>query len=270
MDLHGFNVLDLILGAIIIISLLVGIARGLMREILSLFAWVIALWIAWKFANQLSEKLVQQFIADTHIAYIASFGVLFLVALFAIGLLNLLLASIFNATGLTGFDRLLGALFGLTRGAIICSVIVFFAQLYPNIDQEPWWRESKLTPGFVNIANWGISKLPANVRAQAEASLNSNNVGVLINTPNALTPHDATTSPNNTDAARPQTDTSAQTTQGNALSNMGAPIKLESMSDDSTVDQNTDQIQPDSDEPNTAPSANDIPAAPVLELESTQ
>lgn len=264
MDLHNMNILDLLLGSIMIISILIGIVRGLVREMLSLFAWCIAIWIAWKFADLFSKSFVTRFISDEHIAYIASFGALFLVALFAIGLINLLITSLLSATGLTGFDRLLGALFGLARGAIIGSIFVFFAQLYPNIDQESWWKESKLTPGFVNIANWGIGKLPTNIRAKAEASLNSSDVGILIPL------NQKTNSTTITDNAnRPNTDTSAQTKQGNALSDMSSGIKLESMSDDSTIDQNIDDTQLDSNEtPNNIQTPNI--QQPILKLESIQ
>lgn len=278
MDFYGFNIVDLVLGGITVISILVGLARGLVREVLSLAAWGLAIWLAWKFAGQASAQFVRKFIDDEHIAYISAFGGIFLIVLFAIGLFNMLIASIFSAAGLSGFDRLLGMLFGLARGAIICSLLVFFAQLYPSIDKEPWWQQSKLVPGFMNIANWGISKLPPNIRAKADASLHSLDVGVLDN---SAAPAPAgqlqLESLDKGGAARPQTDTSIQTAQGNALSSMGeSNIQLESMSDDATVDQDTSHIQPDSDEPNTgtpdnSPSTvNDIPAAPPLQLESAQ
>ncbi|SUO97603.1 CvpA family protein [Suttonella ornithocola] len=278
MNLEGINILDAILGGIVIISALVGIARGLVREILSLAAWVIALWVAYKFSEQVSAQFVSQFIVDDRISYLASFGLLFILSLFAIGLLNLLIASLFNATGLTGFDRLLGMLFGIARGVIIGALVVFFASLYPGIDKEPWWQQSKLVPGFSNLANWGIAKLPLNIRARVQEAIDSNNVGVLetLETPShpqvtekaetiELTSLQETAA--NRSATRPEIDSVQRRQQAIQTTALSAdnPIILESMSDDMTTDQNTDHIAPDSDLPPEIEN-NDYP----LQLESIQ
>lgn len=164
MDLHGINLLDVILAGAVIISALVGLARGLVKEILSLAAWVIALWLAYLFAQQLADQLIQKFIADKLLSYITSFGIIFLIGLLAVGLLNMLITSLLNAVGMTGFDRLLGLLFGVARGAILCALLVFFGNFVPALTQEGFWQQSKLVPSFMNLANWGVAMLPDNIR----------------------------------------------------------------------------------------------------------
>lgn len=164
MDLQSINWADAALGGTVIISALVGLGRGLIKEILSLVAWLVALWVAYLFAEQIAEQFIRQFIPDTLISYLAAFGLLFIGALFLCGLLNILIVSLFNAAGLSGFDRLLGMLFGLARGAVIGALLVMFAAFIPSITQESFWKQSKLVPSFLNLANWGVAQMPANIQ----------------------------------------------------------------------------------------------------------
>lgn len=165
MDVHNINWLDLLLGGTVIVSAIVGLFRGLIKEMLSLLAWVLALWLAHLFAESLAEQIVRQFIPDKLISYIASFGGIFLAALFAIGLLNLLISSVLESVGLTSFDRTLGMLFGLARGAVLSALFVFFAAFITPLRQESFWQRSHLAPSFMNLANWGVARLPQNIRA---------------------------------------------------------------------------------------------------------
>ncbi len=160
--LDTMNWVDVILGGAVIISALVGLMRGFIKEVLSLIAWFVALYVAWHFSEMIAENYIRQFIVDDLISYLAAFGGLFLLTLFAIGLVNLLVAQLFNVTGLGGFDRLLGMLFGLARGALISALIVFFASFTPLV-QETWWQSSTLVPGFSNLAQWGMSFLPREI-----------------------------------------------------------------------------------------------------------
>ncbi|MBR1375374.1 MAG: CvpA family protein [Cardiobacteriaceae bacterium] len=173
MDLQGINPLDIVLATILIVSTLVGIARGLFREILSLIAWVVALWVAIKLSPQVSENFVKQFIEADSIAYIASFGVIFFAALFAIGLVNLLLTSLFDAVKMGGFNRLMGMVFGFLRGLVIGALVVaVISAVFPNLKATEAWTESKLRDGFENLAAWGIEQIPAEVRKNADTWLN--------------------------------------------------------------------------------------------------
>ncbi|UJF24730.1 CvpA family protein [Suttonella sp. R2A3] len=162
--METLNYLDAALGAIVIISALVGLARGLLKEVLSLVAWAAAAYIAFLFAEMIAEKYIVKFINDPLISYLAAFGLLFLCTLFAIGLINLIITQLLSRTGMGGFDRFLGMLFGLARGAIIGALAVFVLGLTPAVNQS-WWQTSVLQPGFSSLADWGRQKLPDEVRS---------------------------------------------------------------------------------------------------------
>ncbi len=164
MNLQDINWLDVLLGGTVFVSAVVGLTRGLVKEILSLLAWLLALWFAYLFAEPFAEQIVRRLIPDKLISYVASFGGIFLVALFAIGLINIVLSSLLESIGLTSFDRMLGMLFGLARGAILSALLVFFAAFIPALTEEPFWHRSRLAPSFMNLANWGLTRLPATIR----------------------------------------------------------------------------------------------------------
>lgn len=167
--MESLNYLDVILAAIVLISALVGIVRGFLREVLSLFAWVFAIWAAFRFSGQLSAYLLEKgFLDDAQIAYFGAFGVVFLCALFLVGMLNLLFSSFFKATGLGGIDRSLGMGFGLIRGLILGALLIFCTRLIPDFDNGKTWQGSKLKGIFVHIADWGVRKIPEQVKKQLD------------------------------------------------------------------------------------------------------
>lgn len=157
--MEDLNWLDAVLLAALVISALVGLARGLVREVLSLLAWFVSIYVAWYFAELVSQRYVHQFINDNLISYIAAFGGVFLLALFAIGLLNLLLAQLFSRVGLSGVDRVLGMVFGVVRGLLIGALLVFFGSFTPLM-HEPMWQNSQLAPTFMSLAQWGGRYVP--------------------------------------------------------------------------------------------------------------
>lgn len=161
--MENLNYLDAVLGGIVIISALIGLARGLLKEVLSLVAWIAAAYIAFLFAEQVADKYIVKFINDALISYLAAFGLLFLCVLFAIGLINLVITQLLNRTGMGGFDRMLGMLFGIARGAIIGALIVFVLSVTPAVKQS-WWQSSILQPGFASLADWAQQQLPEDVQ----------------------------------------------------------------------------------------------------------
>lgn len=150
------NFADIGIIAIIGISVLVSIFRGFVREILSLVAWVAAFWVAAKFAVPASELLEPWLKMPTARIVLAFIGIL-IVTLLVAGVINYLIAKLLDKTGLSGTDRLLGAVFGLARGAAIVIIAVLGAGLTP-ITGEDWWAASPTLAPFetaaVHVVNW--------------------------------------------------------------------------------------------------------------------
>ena len=131
---------DLVLGAVILISALMGLFRGLFREVISLATWLVALLAALYLAPSVAERIaiVNNPTAGLVIAFIVVFGATLVVG----SLVQWAVGRLVESTGLSGTDRLLGLLFGGARGAVVC--IVGLIALKSFVAEEPWWRESVL------------------------------------------------------------------------------------------------------------------------------
>ena len=70
----------------------------------------------------------------------------------AAGVVARLLSILLDQTGLSGTNRLLGAVFGVARGAVLSAVVVAVLAV-AGFDEAPWWSESKLIPYAAPIAD---------------------------------------------------------------------------------------------------------------------
>ena len=152
------NWVDITIIGIILISTVISLFRGLVREILSLVAWVISFWAAATFAPQVSTLLEDYLSIPTARIVLAFIGVL-VVALVLSGLVNTLIGRLIEKTGLSGTDRMLGGIFGLLRGVAIVAVVVLIAGL-TRIPGASWWQQSQLIAPFETAALQIVDYLP--------------------------------------------------------------------------------------------------------------
>ena len=135
------SALDLILAAVLGVSLLLGAWRGLVYEVLSLLGWVASFYLAQWLAPQVALLLALEFALEG-VRYAAGFVLVFIAALFAAGLLAALLKRLVEAVGLRPVDRTLGAAFGVLRGMVLllaATVVMNVTALKSSL----WWQESK-------------------------------------------------------------------------------------------------------------------------------
>ncbi|MDT8385903.1 MAG: CvpA family protein [Thiogranum sp.] len=152
---------DFAILAIIAVSALLSLWRGFVKEAISLASWIIALWVAMLFFQELADWLVR-WIETPSIRAVVAFTVLFVCVVLLGGLINFLAGQLVSKTGLTGTDRALGMLFGIARGIVIVAVLVMLAGL-TGLPQDAWWNESTLLQHFQDMALWLRSFLPADI-----------------------------------------------------------------------------------------------------------
>ena len=151
---------DYVILGIIGLSALISLIRGFVREALSLVVWVAAFWVAWSFFRELAVHL--DWFAVPSVRLGVAFAILFVATLMVGALVNFLVGQLVEKTGLSGTDRLIGVLFGATRGAVLVAVLVLLAGLTP-FPNDPWWRESQLIGYFQELAVWLKTLLPADI-----------------------------------------------------------------------------------------------------------
>ncbi|MGD9604265.1 MAG: CvpA family protein [Gammaproteobacteria bacterium] len=155
LDMHW---VDTFILAVIGVSALLSLFRGLVREVLSLLAWVVAGGAAYRFAGPASAHLAG-FVEVPSLRMGIAFIAILLGVLLVFGVLNYLVGKLLESTGLGATDRLLGIVFGVARGVAIVTVIVMLAGLGP-FPRDPWWHESRFLPRFEGLARLAIAQLP--------------------------------------------------------------------------------------------------------------
>jgi len=131
---------DFVVVAIIAVSGLLGLVRGLLKEILSLLAYVLA-FVAAIWWGPMVYGWLAPWIETTVLRMGAAYAAVFIAALLAVGLVNMTLAALIRATGLSPADHGLGGIFGLARGLLIILALVVAAG-YTPLPQEAWWRDA--------------------------------------------------------------------------------------------------------------------------------
>jgi len=147
-----FTWVDWAIVAVIVISSLISLKRGFVKEALSLLTWIIAGVVAWMFGGALSHHLAE-FISTPSAQVIAACAILFVATLLVGALVNFLIGELVRVTGLSGTDRFLGMVFGAARGGLLIVVLVGLLSLAP-VQEDLWWRESALVPHFLLVADW--------------------------------------------------------------------------------------------------------------------
>lgn len=142
MSLAEFAAADVAIVAVVLISAGLGLARGLVKEVLSLAIWAAALVLSLAFGPAVAELLGLNLAPrlQTGIGFVAVFVVVLIAG--AIG--QRLVGGLVKSTGLSGTDRLLGLLFGAARGGVV--VIVGLIALRPFAEERIWWNDSQLAP----------------------------------------------------------------------------------------------------------------------------
>lgn len=156
------NGADIAILAICGLSMLVSLFRGFIREVFSLLVWVVAVYAALMAANPLSERM-QPWIEMPSIRLIIAFVGVFVLVLIVGGMINYLLGKLVTSTGLSGTDRMVGALFGALRGVAIVLVAVIIGRMTP-FPEDPWWQESRLLPQFERLAVTAVNHFPETMR----------------------------------------------------------------------------------------------------------
>jgi membrane protein required for colicin V production len=154
------TLLDIILIGVMLVSALLAMIRGFMREILSIAAWVVAA-IATLYAYSRLLPYAKSYFSNDIIAAGAVIGGTFLGTLLIVSIITVRFSDMVLDSRVGALDRTLGFLFGLGRGLIIVVVaFLFFAWLVPPRTQPAWVANAKSRVVLQSTGDWLISMLP--------------------------------------------------------------------------------------------------------------
>jgi membrane protein required for colicin V production len=155
---------DIAILVIILLSTLISLVRGFVKESISLATWIIAGFLSVKYYLVLSDYLLP-YIDSPTISQAVAFASLFISTLIVGAIINFMVSQMVSKTGLSGTDKLLGMIFGAARGVLIIAMIVLFAGLTP-MPAESWWQESNLVEYFREIALWIQEWMPQDLASR--------------------------------------------------------------------------------------------------------
>jgi len=140
---------DLALAAVLLLSVAVGLWRGLVFEVLSLVGWVVAYFAASPMAPWLAQWLPASRFGPAML-HVVSLALAFLLVLLVWGLAARLLKSLIHASPLSVLDRLAGGGFGMLRGVLLGLLMVWVASHTP-LAQSATWRGSRVAPWLQGV-----------------------------------------------------------------------------------------------------------------------
>jgi len=154
------TLLDVILLVVMLISALLAMVRGFMREVLSIASWAAAALLT-LYAYPRLKPIVLQYFSNDIVASAVTIGGVFLGTLLVVSVVTIKISDTVLDSRVGALDRTLGFLFGLARGLVIVVVaFLFFAWLVPDRSQPEWVKNAKSRVVLQGTGQWLMSMLP--------------------------------------------------------------------------------------------------------------
>ena len=156
---------DFVVTGILLVSMLLGLWRGLIYEVMALLGWPLAFVLSRLFVDDLVETLPSMvgisepsMVEDISLAA-ASYVLAFVAVLIAWAMLTRFLSKLMKAAGGGWTDRIWGSIFGMLRGSMVVMVLVWLFGL-TSLPDYPLWREAMLSKHLVSAAQMTKTWLP--------------------------------------------------------------------------------------------------------------
>ena len=138
------TIFDYIVIFVLAASIIIGLIRGLVKELLALASWIVAFITANAYAADLAQMLPTA-VPGEPLRLILAFIALFIGVRLLMGLLGMAIDAVIEAGGLSLADRGLGALFGIGRGIVFVLAGVILCGM-TSISKQDFWTQSLLSP----------------------------------------------------------------------------------------------------------------------------
>jgi membrane protein required for colicin V production len=142
---------DYIILAIIIVSAVMGLVRGLLREAIAVVTWFLAIVLAWSFGPSLEPHL-GGVLEGSPLRIWAARTIIFVGILLLGGAVAVIVSNFVRVSMFAGMDKFLGLVFGLIRGIIIVGAFTIAVQAL-RMDEDASWKRSKLLPYATGVAD---------------------------------------------------------------------------------------------------------------------
>ncbi|NNC99212.1 MAG: CvpA family protein [Gammaproteobacteria bacterium] len=162
---------DLIIAAIFLVSMLVGVMRGFIREALSITSWILAIWLGITFCDPAGDFIARYISIPADAFRIsAGFALIFIGTLFVFSIISYGITKMLVKGAIKGTDRVLGIGFGALRAAAVVVVVMLVARGI-GMQGNDWWQNSKYLGYFEPAADYVETLLPQQLQSSAEEAM---------------------------------------------------------------------------------------------------
>ncbi|MCB1488243.1 MAG: CvpA family protein [Bauldia sp.] len=157
------TVLDVIVLVVVLISAVLAMVRGFVREVLSVASWVAAAAAAYYFYKSLLP-LVAPYFDNKTLATIVSAAIIFFVALIVASYITMKISDFVIDSRVGAVDRAFGFIFGAVRGVLLLVIaLLFFNWLVPA--PPAWVADARTKPFLDNLGEQLMAALPEDAEA---------------------------------------------------------------------------------------------------------
>lgn len=143
--------IDYAIIGIIALSVITGLFRGFIKELIALCVWIAAIWLAFNYSSKL-HPWIAPYVHDKTAQAAVAFIAILLAVIIVGGLFNAMLSFILRRSGLSGTDRLLGMGFGFVRGVFIVALIMVVFKM-TSLPHQDYTAQSRLYGKFEPLVN---------------------------------------------------------------------------------------------------------------------
>jgi membrane protein required for colicin V production len=146
MNTFAFTSVDFIVIGVIVISSIVGLVRGFVREVLSLIGFGLAMYLGYRFGGEVAHLWLSSMPGGKSGQIVLGFIAIFIVVMIFSKIITGMFNRVISSVGLSFIDRLLGSFFGILRGALIIVILSTIFAL-TDIPKSSEYKDALTRPG---------------------------------------------------------------------------------------------------------------------------
>jgi membrane protein required for colicin V production len=152
------TVLDIVVIVVVLISAILAMVRGFVREVLSVASWAAAAAAAYFFYKPVLP-LVKPYFESQNVATIVAAAIIFFVALIVASYITMKISDFVIDSRIGAIDRALGFVFGAVRGLLLLVVAFLFFNWLVN-PAPAWVANAKTRPLLQSLGEQLMAALP--------------------------------------------------------------------------------------------------------------
>lgn len=147
---------DIAILTLIGLSTVIGVYRGLIREVLTLATWIFASYVGLIYGHDVGDKI--KFSQSENINYWIGVGAIFIGIVVVGFLIKILICKAFKIKGSKPYDRIGGAIFGAMRGAVVVLLVLVAGS--DILSDQVWYKQSPVVSKFKVFADIVLNNMP--------------------------------------------------------------------------------------------------------------